>query len=239
MRWAQRSTNRKPRSPSQIYKSHAGMTPLSERSRSISIEHHNSVTEFDRAGGEKILGLDRIGRSTDDPIHPLARNLRSDLNPGSNRITWDRSNSTRIARWPSLGATGLAQATELVPQHPIHTPLGQRAKELLLQVWHLHGWATNRSKPHTRYCLQHNLGLGGAVVVTMYCRLDKSQAPSQSSLEQGTVGGKVEDGRKWAGYNPAVEARWVSDADVEAVKSRIKPSLKMLEGRQPFRGARL
>ncbi|MGG1675008.1 lipid-transfer protein [Neobacillus sp. NRS-1170] len=47
-----------------------------------------------------------------------------------------------------LGATGLAQCTEL--------------------VWQLRGQAGNRQVKNARVALQHNLGLGGAVVVTMY-----------------------------------------------------------------------
>jgi acetyl-CoA acetyltransferase len=47
-----------------------------------------------------------------------------------------------------IGATGLAQCTEL--------------------VWHLRGEADKRQVKGARVALQHNLGLGGAVVVTMY-----------------------------------------------------------------------
>lgn len=47
-----------------------------------------------------------------------------------------------------IGATGLAQATEL--------------------VWQLRGNAGNRQVEGAKIALQHNLGLGGAVVVSMY-----------------------------------------------------------------------
>ena len=47
-----------------------------------------------------------------------------------------------------LGATGLAQCTEL--------------------VWHLRGKAGKRQVEGARVALQHNLGLGGAAVLTMY-----------------------------------------------------------------------
>ena len=50
-----------------------------------------------------------------------------------------------------LGATGLAQATEL--------------------VWQLRGMAGDRQVKGARVGLQHNLGLGGAAVVTLYRRL--------------------------------------------------------------------
>ncbi len=47
-----------------------------------------------------------------------------------------------------IGATGLAQCTEL--------------------VWHLRGQADKRQVEGAKVALQHNLGLGGAAVVTMY-----------------------------------------------------------------------
>lgn len=47
-----------------------------------------------------------------------------------------------------IGATGLAQCTEL--------------------VWHLRGQADKRQVEGAKVALQHNLGLGGATVVTMY-----------------------------------------------------------------------
>ncbi|KAL0822042.1 hypothetical protein ABMA28_005414 [Loxostege sticticalis] len=53
-----------------------------------------------------------------------------------------------IAKGHPLGATGLAQCAEL--------------------VWQLRGEAGDRQVPRARIALQHNLGLGGAVVVTMY-----------------------------------------------------------------------
>ena len=59
-------------------------------------------------------------------------------------------------RWWHLGdlvqelayATGLAQCTEL--------------------VWQLRGTADKRQVPNAKVALQHNLGLGGACVITMY-----------------------------------------------------------------------
>jgi sterol carrier protein 2 len=50
-----------------------------------------------------------------------------------------------------LGATGLAQCTEL--------------------VWHLRGQAGQRQVEGARTALQHNLGLGGACVVTVYQKI--------------------------------------------------------------------
>eukprot|EP00658_Telonema_sp_P-2_P057274 TRINITY_DN4571_c0_g1_i3.p3 TRINITY_DN4571_c0_g1~~TRINITY_DN4571_c0_g1_i3.p3 ORF type:complete len:107 (-),score=26.45 TRINITY_DN4571_c0_g1_i3:334-654(-) len=53
-----------------------------------------------------------------------------------------------ISKGHPLGATGLAQCAEL--------------------NWQLRGEAGPRQVPNAKVGLQHNLGLGGAVVVTMY-----------------------------------------------------------------------
>jgi len=55
-----------------------------------------------------------------------------------------------LSKGHPLGATGLAQCTEL--------------------VWHLRGQAEARQVPNAKVALQHNLGLGGACVMTMYKR---------------------------------------------------------------------
>jgi acetyl-CoA acetyltransferase len=55
-----------------------------------------------------------------------------------------------LSKGHPLGATGLAQCTEL--------------------VWQLRGTADKRQVDGARVALQHNLGLGGACVVTMYRR---------------------------------------------------------------------
>jgi acetyl-CoA acetyltransferase len=55
-----------------------------------------------------------------------------------------------LSKGHPLGATGLAQCTEL--------------------VWQLRGTAGPRQVPDVTHALQHNLGLGGACVVTLYGR---------------------------------------------------------------------
>jgi acetyl-CoA acetyltransferase len=55
-----------------------------------------------------------------------------------------------LSKGHPLGATGLAQCAEL--------------------VWQLRGQAQDRQVPGARLALQHNLGLGGACVVTLYER---------------------------------------------------------------------
>lgn len=53
-----------------------------------------------------------------------------------------------ISKGHPLGASGLAQCSEL--------------------CWQLRGLADKRQVPNAKIALQHNLGLGGAVVVTLY-----------------------------------------------------------------------
>lgn len=80
---------------------------------------------------------------------------------GAEQFIWDGDNTYggKVVTNPSggllskghpLGATGLAQCTEL--------------------VWQLRGSADKRQVAGARVALQHNLGLGGACVVTMYRR---------------------------------------------------------------------
>jgi sterol carrier protein 2 len=97
-----------------------------------------------------------------------------------------------ISKGHPLGATGLAQCTEL--------------------VWHLRGWANNRLIAGTDACLQHNLGLGGAVVVTVYKRADGKVAKAVTSEEVGKLTG--------LGYNPAVEAKGFTAEQAKKVLSK-------------------
>jgi len=53
-----------------------------------------------------------------------------------------------ISKGHPLGATGLAQCSEI--------------------CWQLRQMATNRQVPNCKIGLQHNIGLGGAVVITLY-----------------------------------------------------------------------
>ncbi|KAM0746610.1 thiolase-like protein [Meredithblackwellia eburnea MCA 4105] len=96
-----------------------------------------------------------------------------------------------------LGATGLGMAFYLVHQ--------------------LRGWAgplqAEEAKPGVAeekgkeaYALAHNLGLGGACVVTILKRPSFYKAGGQ-------------DGRTRLGYNHAVECRGITQADVDKVKS--------------------
>jgi acetyl-CoA acetyltransferase len=80
---------------------------------------------------------------------------------GAEKFIWDGDNTYGgkfvtnpsgglLSKGHPLGATGLAQCTEL--------------------VWQLRGQAEKRQVPDAAVALQHNLGLGGACVITMYRR---------------------------------------------------------------------
>jgi sterol carrier protein 2 len=64
----------------------------------------------------------------------------------------------------------------------------------------------------TTAALQHNLGLGGAVVVTVYKRADGKACAPVSSEEVGKKNG--------LGYNPAVEAKGFTKAQVDKTRSK-------------------
>ncbi|PGH21439.1 hypothetical protein AJ80_03230 [Polytolypa hystricis UAMH7299] len=97
-----------------------------------------------------------------------------------------------ISKGHPLGATGLAQCAEL--------------------VWQLRGWANNRLAPHTRVALQHNLGLGGAAVVSVYKRADGAENSVARDADIARLAG--------VGYNPATEVRQVTMEQVRSVLSR-------------------
>jgi sterol carrier protein 2 len=101
-----------------------------------------------------------------------------------------------ISKGHPLGATGVAQCAEL--------------------VWHLRGWANNRLVKGTDAALQHNLGLGGAVVVTVYKRADGKVAQPVSNEVVGKING--------LGYNPAVEAKGFTVEQAKRVLSKVSSS---------------
>ncbi|CAI9618446.1 unnamed protein product, partial [Staurois parvus] len=100
----------------------------------------------------------------------------------------DRGNNTYGGRWvvnPSggliskghpLGATGLAQCAEL--------------------CWQLRGQAGKRQVPGAKLALQHNIGLGGAVVVALYKMGFQDAEPSFRSTHIQLVPTSAENGFK-------------------------------------------
>lgn len=136
----------------------------------------------------ELIVLDALGLAKPGRAHELVNN--GDITYGGKYVI--NPSGGLISKGHPLGATGIAQLCEL--------------------VWHLRGWATNRSVFNTRFCLQHNIGLGGACVVAIYKRPDGSAAPS-------TLDASLQDGRARLGYNPAVESRRVTLKDLRRVQA--------------------
>ncbi|KAI0136817.1 thiolase-like protein [Xylariales sp. AK1849] len=145
----------------------------------------------------EMITIDALGLCEKGKAHEMVRN--GDITYGGKMVI--NPSGGLISKGHPLGATGIAQCAEL--------------------VWHLRGWANNRDVPHTKYALQHNLGLGGAVVVTVYCRPDRSEAPKVDSATIGKI--------NKLGYNPAVEAKGFTADQVVAVRSKSRSSAWALQ----------
>jgi sterol carrier protein 2 len=143
------------------------------------------------SANEMVL-LDALGLSEPGKAHELVR--QGGITYGEKMKVLVNPSGGLISKGHPLGATGIAQCAEL--------------------VWHLRGWANNRAVKGTRWALQHNLGLGGAAVVTVYRRADGKEAEVVDSEMVGRVNG--------LGYNPAVEARGFTAEQAKRVRSRDK-----------------
>ena len=132
--------------------------------------------------------IDALGLSAPGKAHELVR--AGGITYGGKVVV--NPSGGLISKGHPLGATGIAQCAEL--------------------VWHLRGWANNRAVQGTKWALQHNLGLGGAAVVTVYGRADGKAAPAVDSATIGRVNG--------LGYNPAVEAKGFTAEQAKQVRSK-------------------
>lgn len=150
------------------------------------------VELHDCFSANEMIVIDSLGLCPKGKAHELVRN--GDITYGGKYVV--NPSGGLISKGHPLGATGIAQCAEL--------------------VWHLRGWANNRAVPGTSVCLQHNLGLGGAVVVSVYKRADGKPAPVVDSAEVGR--------RNGLGYNPATEAKGFTKAQAAAVRSRTRSS---------------
>ena len=130
--------------------------------------------------------LDAMGFVPPGQIHQLIRT--GGISYGG-RVVVNPSGGLNSRGHP-LGATGIAQCCEL--------------------VWQLRGWANNRLVEGSKSALQHNLGLGGAVVVTIYKRADGGICkPLSNSIVAQRAG---------LGYNPATELRGFTAAQADSVR---------------------
>lgn len=140
----------------------------------------------------EMITIDALGLSPPGKAHELVRN--GDITYGGKLVI--NPSGGLISKGHPLGASGIAQCAEL--------------------VWHMRGWANNRLHKDTKVALQHNLGLGGAVVCTVYTRPDRDAAREVSSIEVGR--------RNKLGYNPAVEAKGFTEEQATSVRSRTRAS---------------
>ncbi|KAI0884602.1 thiolase-like protein [Annulohypoxylon maeteangense] len=150
------------------------------------------VELHDCFSANELVTLDAMGLCPPGKAHEMVRNR--DITYGGKYVV--NPSGGLISKGHPLGATGIAQCAEL--------------------VWHLRGWANNRAVPHTRFALQHNLGLGGAAVVTVYARPDKGEVKVVESKDVGA--------RNGLGYNPAVEAKGFTVEQARRVCSRERSS---------------
>ncbi|KAF3934641.1 hypothetical protein ABW20_dc0102860 [Dactylellina cionopaga] len=167
------------------------------------------IEVHDCFSANEMVVIDALGLTDPGKAHETVRN--GDITYGGRCVV--NPSGGLISKGHPLGATGIAQAAEL--------------------VWHLRGWATNRlyngDGQGVNVAIAQNLGLGGACVVTVLKRKDGKD-------------GLKSDGRGAAGwmdhigYNPAVEARPISEADAKKVVSRAKDSAWMHQA--PPKGVR-
>ncbi|MCJ1475368.1 hypothetical protein MMC13_004030 [Lambiella insularis] len=136
----------------------------------------------------EMLTIDALGLSEPGKAHEMVR--KGDITYGGQCVV--NPSGGLISKGHPLGATGIAQCAEL--------------------VWQLRGWANNRLVRGTKAALQHNLGLGGAVVVTVYKRADGKANEEVENEDVAKIAG--------LGYNPAVEARGFTKEQVNQVRSR-------------------
>lgn len=140
----------------------------------------------------ELILLDGLGFSEPGKAHEMVR--RGEITYGGTGPIINPSGGL-ISKGHPLGATGLAQCAEL--------------------VWQLRGWANNGRLVNDAACaLQHNLGLGGAVVVNVYKRADGGRNTDVKTSDDEIAKSSG------LGYNPAVEARYIQPQDAEKVRSK-------------------
>jgi sterol carrier protein 2 len=151
-----------------------------------------SVCELhDCFSANELVLLDALGISEPGKAHDLVRSGAITYSGDRKKCPVINPSGGLISKGHPLGATGLAQCAEL--------------------VWQLRGWANTRHVP-AKYALQHNLGLGGCVVVNVYKRADGGENSKVADEE-------VVQGTRWT-YNPATKARTPTMEEAQTVRSK-------------------
>jgi len=136
----------------------------------------------------ELILLDGLGFCEQGKAHEMVRN--GDITYGGKGPIINPSGGL-ISKGHPLGATGLAQCAEL--------------------TWQLRGWANNRHVD-ADVALQHNLGLGGAVVVNVYKRAD-------GKANRKLTDDEIKQNSSW-NYNPATQAKYTTKEDADKVRSK-------------------
>ena len=165
---------------------HAARTALAEAN--VSPKDVKVCELHDCFSANEMITIDALGLSDPGKAHEMVRN--GDITYGGRCVI--NPSGGLISKGHPLGATGIAQCAEL--------------------CWQLRGWANNRLVEHAKVALQHNLGLGGAAVVTVYKRAD--------GKENEVVRDEDIKHLSWVGYNPAIEARGFTKEQVDRVRSK-------------------
>ncbi len=172
----------------------------------VKIEDVKVCELHDCFSANEMIVIDALGLSEHGKAHEMVR--KGDITYGGKMVINPVSKLSRN-RLPRL-LTVLSQSGGLISKgHPLGASGIAQCAEL---VWHLRGWANNRLVEGTTAALQHNLGLGGAVVVTVYKRADGKKCAPVSSEDIGKHNG--------LGYNPAVEAKGFTKSQVDRVRSK-------------------
>lgn len=140
----------------------------------------------------ELITIDALGLCQNGKAHEMVR--KGGITYGGSCVI--NPSGGLISKGHPLGASGVAQCAEL--------------------VWQLRGWANNRLVSGASSALQHNIGLGGAVVVTVYKCADGSTTDILNDEEVSK--------RSGVGYNPAVVAGGFSVEEADRVRSRVAGS---------------
>ncbi len=165
---------------------HAARTALAEAN--VSPKDITVCELHDCFSSNEMITLDALGLCDPGKAHEMVR--AGDITYGGRCVV--NPSGGLISKGHPLGASGIAQCAEL--------------------VWQLRGWANNRLVEGAKVALQHNLGLGGAAVVSVYKRAD---GQSNELVRDEDVREKT-----WVEYNPAVEARGFTREQVDRVRSK-------------------
>ena len=175
----------------------AGLPPPHSPSLRTAI---NVVELHDCFSANELLTLDSLGLCERGKAHEMVRagNITYKCDQSQGCVV--NPSGGLISKGHPLGATGLAQCAEL--------------------VWQLRGWAGARLVPDATVAVQHNLGLGGAVVVTVYRKSGREDDTNEQLTDSESDSDSEIARQSWCGYNPATQARGFTREMVERVRSQ-------------------